>query len=285
MTRISTTSIVMLTMIASPAIADGSNMPARAHDRGPANVELANRNATLAPKADAFLNAVQVYPYSAGTIYKLITAPERITDIALEQGETLVSVASGDTVRWVIGDTSSGNGATKRTHILVKPSLTGLSTNLLITTDRRAYHLALGSTGRTALTGISWSYPEDALLALRRANDAARAAEPIAAGIQVEQLHFNYAISGDAPAWRPLRAFDDGRQTYIEFPATIAVGDAPPLFLVAGKGEAQLVNYRLRDRFYIVDRIFDQAELRFGAGKQQVVRIARTGSNRRRRAS
>ncbi|BBD97428.1 P-type conjugative transfer protein TrbG [Sphingobium amiense] len=285
MTRISSTSIVMLTMIASPAIADGSNMPARAHDRGPANVELANRNATLAPKADAFLNAVQVYPYSAGTIYKLITAPERITDIALEQGETLVSVASGDTVRWVIGDTSSGNGATKRTHILVKPSLTGLSTNLLITTNRRAYHLALISTGRTALTGISWSYPEDALLALRRANDAARAAEPIAAGIQVEQLHFNYAISGDAPAWRPLRAFDDGRQTYIEFPVTIAVGDAPPLFLVAGKGEAQLVNYRLRDRFYIVDRIFDQAELRFGAGKQQVVRITRTATTRRRRAS
>ncbi|HKX77379.1 MAG TPA: TrbG/VirB9 family P-type conjugative transfer protein, partial [Novosphingobium sp.] len=127
--------------------------------------------------------------------------------------------------------------------------------------------------------------PEDALLALRRANDAARAAEPIAAGIQVEQLHFNYAISGDAPAWRPLRAFDDGRQTYIEFPATIAVGDAPPLFLVAGKGEAQLVNYRLRDRFYIVDRIFDRAELRFGTRKQQVVRITRTASTRRRRAS
>lgn len=285
MTRMSTTSIAMLTMMASPAIAEGGNRSAHAQNRGLANVELANRNATLAPKTDGFLNAVQIYPYSAGTIYKLITTPERISDIALEQGEMLVSVASGDTVRWIIGDTSSGNGATKRTHILVKPSLTGLSTNLLITTDRRAYHLTLVSTGRTALTGISWSYPEDALLALRRANDAARAAEPIAAGIQVEQLHFNYAISGDTPTWRPLRAFDDGRQTYIEFPASIVVGDAPPLFLVDGKGEAQLVNYRLRDRFYIIDRIFDQAELRFGAGKQQVVRVTRTATTRRRRAS
>src|SRR3546814_15220259 len=52
--------------------------------------------------------------------------------ISLQQGEMLVSVASGDTVRWVIGDTSSGSGPTKRTHILVKPSLTGLSTNLQI---------------------------------------------------------------------------------------------------------------------------------------------------------
>lgn len=281
----STISFALLTMIASPAIADGGHRSAQAQKHSLANVELANRHATLAPRTDAFLNAVQVYPYSAGTIYKLITAPERITDIALEQGEILVSVASGDTVRWVIGDTSSGNGATKRTHILVKPSLTGLSTNLLITTDRRAYHLALVSTGRTALTGISWSYPEDALLALRRANDAARSAEPIAAGIQVEQLHFNYEISGDTPTWRPVRAFDDGRQTFIEFPASIVVGDAPPLFLVDGKGDAQLVNYRVKDRFYVVDRIFDQAELRLGTKKQQVVRVARTGSTRRRRAS
>src|SRR3546814_18734798 len=80
--------------------------------------------------------------------------------ISLQQGEMLVSVASGDTVRWVIGDTSSGSGPTKRTHILVKPSLTGLSTNILIMTDRRAYHLSLVSPGRTALTGISWSYPD-----------------------------------------------------------------------------------------------------------------------------
>ena len=82
----STISIAMLTMMTSPAIADGGSMLAPAQNRGLANVELANRHATLAPRTDAFLNAVQIYPYSAGTIYKLITAPERITDIALEQG-------------------------------------------------------------------------------------------------------------------------------------------------------------------------------------------------------
>src|SRR3546814_16787656 len=98
----STISFAMLTMIASPAIADGGNMLAPAQNRGLANVELANRNATLGPKSDAFLNAVQIYTYSAGTIYKLITAHERITDIALRQGDMLVSVASGDTVAWGI---------------------------------------------------------------------------------------------------------------------------------------------------------------------------------------
>ena len=98
-------------------------------------------------------------------------------------------------------------------------------------------------------------------------------AAPVAAGLAVDRLHFNYAIRGDKPAWRPLRAFDDGQRTYIKFPASLASGEAPPLFVLGAEGAAELVNYRLYDRFYIVDRIFDSAELRLGLKKQQVVRI------------
>lgn len=82
-----------------------------------------------------------------------------------------------------------------------------------------------------------------------------------------------------------MRAFDDGRHTYIEFPASIAVGEAPPLFLVDERGDAQLVNYRQKGRFYVVDRIFDRAELRLGEKKQQIVKIMRRSIDRRRRAS
>lgn len=240
-----------------------------------ATVAAANRLATIEPAAQGFLNAVQVYPFAEGAIYHVITAPGRVTDIALQPGETLVAVASGDTVRWVIGDTTSGSGTEKRTHVLVKPFSAGLATNLVITTDRRSYHIALTSIPRTAMAALSWTYPQDALIALKRATAVAEAAAPVAAGVAVEQLHFNYAVSGDRPSWRPLRAFDDGRQTFIEFPATLAVGEAPPIFLLDTKGEAQLVNYRVKGRFYVVDRIFDVAELRLGTKNQQVVRISR----------
>lgn len=240
-----------------------------------AQITDANRAATIEPTSAGFVNAVQVYPYSDGAVYRVIAAPERVTDIALQAGEGLVSVASGDTVRWVIGDTTSGAGETKRTHILVKPINAGLATNLVITTDRRSYHIALVSVARTAMTALSWNYPQDTIVALRREAAAAGAAQPVAAGLDVERLQFDYTISGDRPAWRPLRAFDDGRQTFIEFPAALIVGEAPPLFLVNGSGEAQLVNYRVRDRFYIVDRLFDAAELRLGTKKQEIVRIAR----------
>lgn len=242
-----------------------------------ARVAAANRAATLEPQAQGFVNAVQVFPFSEGTIYHVYTAPGAVTDIALQAGENLVAVAAGDTVRWAIGDTTSGTGADKRTHLLVKPFTSGLATNLVVTTDRRSYHLQLAATSHTAMAALSWTYPADQLIALRRAADQAAAAAPVSEGLAVDSLHFNYAISGDAPAWRPLRAFDDGRQTFVEFPASIAVGDAPPLFVVGPSGEAELVNYRVRGRFYVVDQIFDAAELRLGTRKQQVVRIARIG--------
>jgi type IV secretion system protein VirB9 len=242
-----------------------------------AAVRAANAGATVEPRRPDFVNATAIYPFSVGTIYRVYTAPERVTDIALQPGENLVAVASGDTVRWVIGDTSSGTGAEKRVHVLVKPFSAGLGTNLVITTDRRTYHIALTSTAGSAMAALSWSYPQDELLAIQRAQAAAAAAAPIAAGLEIERLNFGYQISGDRPDWRPLRAFDDGRQTFIEFPPSITVGEAPPLFLVKRRGEAQLVNYRLRGRYYVVDRLFEAAELRLGSKRQQVVRISRTG--------
>jgi hypothetical protein len=69
------------------------------------------------PTRAGYINAIQVYPFSDGALYQVYAAPGEITDIALEAGEQLVGsgpVAAGDTVRWIIGDTESGTGATKR---------------------------------------------------------------------------------------------------------------------------------------------------------------------------
>ncbi len=244
-------------------------------------VASANRAALQEPSAMGFLHAVQVYPYSDGALYRLFAAPERITDIVLQPGEALTSVAAGDTARWTVGDTTSGSGPSKRVHVLVKPFAAGLSTNLVITTDRRVYHLQLQATLRTAMAALSWTYPQDEMVSLQRQRDAAEAATPVAAGLAVDQLNFQYAITGDQPAWRPLRAFDDGRQTFIEFSPSLAVGEAPPLFVLSATGEAELVNYRMSGRFYVVDRIFGAAELRLGQKRQAIVRITRKGAQRR----
>src|SRR3546814_19796432 len=89
---------------------------------------------------------------------QVYAAPGWVTDIALQPGENLVAVASGDTARWVIGDTTSGSGEGKQTHVLVKPYSAGLLTNLVITPDRRAYHVRLISTSGNALSSMHWKF-------------------------------------------------------------------------------------------------------------------------------
>ena len=233
-----------------------------------ARVEAANRAATREPSSAGYLNAVQVYPWTDGALYRLYAAPERVSDIALQPGEKLVAVSAGDTVRWVIGDTTSGAGDDARVHVLVKPFAAGLVTNMVITTDRRAYHLALESTDRTAMAAISWTYPQDRLVALRRQNARAEEARPVAENVALNNLRFRYAITGDNPPWRPLRAWDAGNKVYIEFPARLVSSEAPPLFVVGPLGQSQLVNYRVSGNHYIVDRLFGAAELRLGENPQ-----------------
>lgn len=246
-----------------------------------ARVNQANAAARVQPVRDGFINAMQVYPYTSGALYQVYTAVGQITDIALQPGEQLVGsgpVAAGDTVRWIIGDTQSGSGATLQVHILVKPTRADLMTNLVINTNLRTYHMELRSTERTYMASVSWQYPQDQLIALRRQNAQAEAARPVATGVDLANINFRYAIEGDRAPWRPLRAYDDGRQVFIEFPRGIGQGEMPPLFVVGPEGNtSELVNYRVRGNYMIVDRLFAAAELRFGAGDHQKrVRITRT---------
>jgi type IV secretion system protein VirB9 len=242
-------------------------------------VDAANNAARIQPTHAAYIDAMQIYPFSDGALYQVYAAPGEVTDIALEAGEQLVGsgpVAAGDTVRWVIGDTESGTGASKRIHILLKPTQPDVTTNLVINTDRRTYHLELRAALKTYMAAVSWTYPQDQLIALRAQNAAAETVTPVASGVDVNALNFRYRIEGDNPAWRPLRAFDDGKQVFIEFPSGIAQGEMPPLWVVGARGEGQLVNYRVNGTYMIVDRLFAAAELRLGGDPQQIVRIVRT---------
>ncbi|OZB19110.1 MAG: P-type conjugative transfer protein TrbG [Hyphomonas sp. 34-62-18] len=233
--------------------------------------------ALIEPSTQGYVNAIQVYPYTEGALYRLYASPGQVTDIALQPGEALVSVSAGDTVRWVVGDTISGSGASARAHVLVKPISGGIRTNLMIATDRRTYHLELEAVTSGYMAALSWRYPADELAGLtaRNAQAIARESSSIERGLTLERLNFDYRLSGDTPDWTPVRVFDDGRQVYIQMPASIATTDMPPLFVLGERGEAELVNYWVRGDYYVVSRLFRAAELRLGERRQVVVRITR----------
>jgi type IV secretion system protein TrbG len=273
-------SVVRTVQIVQPLPLPGQLQPKPHRGRHPvrppkARVDAANLAALQEPASDGYVNAIQVYPYTEGALYRLYAAPQEVSDIALQPGESLTAISAGDTTRWVVGDTSSGSGATKQVHILAKPFAANLRTNLVITTDRRSYHLQLESTDRTYMAAISWTYPQDGLVSTSTSGGPVHttAADVVPA---LDSLHFDYAISGDNPPWKPVRAFDDGTHVYIEFPRALDQGDAPPLFVKGSDGGSDLVNYRVRGNYYVVDQLFATAELRLGQDHQQVVRIKRT---------
>jgi len=236
-------------------------------------VENANAAARIEPRREGYYNAIQIYPWSEAALYQVYAAPGQITNIALEPGESLTGagpIAAGDTARWIIGDTESGSGLSRRVHILVKPTRPDITTNLVITTDRRIYMLELRAEEKPYMPAVAWAYP--APPPSQRVNIPATPAIPAAA-----TRHYRYGITGDTPPWRPVSVYDDGRRVYVEFPRGIIQGEMPPIFVLGTDGEPQLVNSRIYQNILIVDRIFGAAELRLGSGKQQqTVRIVRT---------
>jgi len=109
---------------------------------------------------------------------------------------------------------------------------------------------------------------------LRRASAVPRVAD-------VANLRFRYRIEGDNPPWRPPQVLDDGSKVYIEFSRGIRQGEMPPLFVIGAEGRAELVNYRVRQNYYVVDRLFAGAELRLGGKGQETVPIVRTDGRAR----
>ncbi|WP_076858440.1 P-type conjugative transfer protein TrbG [Bradyrhizobium mercantei] len=235
-------------------------------------VETANSAARVEPRKRGYFNAAQIYAYSPGALYQVYAAPGQITDIALEEGEQLTGsgpIAAGDTVRWVVGDTESGSGDTRRVHILVKPTRASIETNLVVNTDRRTYLIELRSRERPYMPSVAWYYPETV-----RERSHLVALRPVFP--DPAQRISRYAIEGDSPPWRPLAVYDDGRKVYVEFPQGIVQGEMPPLFVIGPDGKTELVNYRAHGNVLIVDRLFAAAELRLGGEHQQKVRLVRT---------
>ncbi len=252
-----------------------------------ANVESivseANKAATQGPARETYFNAITQYSFEPGTLYQVYAAPMRITDIALEPGEKVIGQpAAGDVVRWVLAIGKSVAGGLEQSHVYLKPTRADLETNLAINTDRRSYMLELRSYPDTYMAAVQWRYPQEemARLAEQTAESAAERANT-APVVSLDALNFNYVIQVEKgePGWVPVQVFDDGRRTFIRFPVAMLVREAPALFVLRNK-ETQLVNYRVKNDFYVVDRLVDQAELRVGQQDQEIVRITRSEKGR-----
>ncbi|GLQ51165.1 P-type conjugative transfer protein TrbG [Dyella flava] len=221
-----------------------------------------------------------------GTEPSIVCAVMQVCDVALQPGEQVSSVNLGDSVRWLVEPAVSGAGANAIQHLIIKPLDVGLETSLVVTTDRRTYHMRLRSHRTEYMASVAFSYPEVAAAqwaALQRAQATERKVNTLpTTGEYLGDLDFNYKLRGAAP-WKPVRVYNDGTKTIIEMPKAMSQTEAPTLLAIRDSGSAfkkdeqVMVNYRLQGSRYIVDTVIDKAVLIAGVGSsQQKVMIERS---------
>jgi type IV secretion system protein VirB9 len=231
-------------------------------------------------------NAVR-YPYGH-SVPTLQCAPLRVCAIELEDGEVVLDSVTGDSERWIVGRALAG-GRGQTPLLVVKPTACDLTTNLVVTTDRRIYQVVLNSRAckdsedssnpRVAYTPLlAFYYPDDLVHTWASAQELARkealrdreSRTPLAGAVPLGALNFAYRLSpsGRFP-WLPEVVFDDGVHTYIRIPQDRHIAETPVLFVLKDGRATDLLNFAVRPPYYIADRVLDRAALVIGSGRDQ----------------
>ncbi len=206
-------------------------------------------------------------------------SPFELSVITLEAGEWVTNVSSGDPMRWSYSLAYSGKEK-RRAHVMVKPALPNISTDLVIMTDKRFYTIKLVSRQSPHyFRDVRFWYPEDLQQSLNQASNTKRnqlmEGAPLNESdnaIDPRHLNFDYKIRApffsQQPSWTPIRIFDDGRHTFIEFNDQMKKANLPALF-VQCHHQMQMANYRFNAPYFVIDQVFSKALLISGAGKHQ----------------
>ena len=293
----------------------------RPQDKKAAEIAKKQENDKNAPMPTAGVNGGVQFRFGS-ILPRILCKPLRVTDVELEPGENIVNAPFiGDSVNWSVLPSASGSGENMTYHIIIKPNMPDLNTNLIVHTDRRTYQLDLVSSNENYTPHVTFTYPDtennnsswenffvsfgsndprkrlikqeqevygtplpagrptEPTAAKRGYKNSRRATAPIVATPKESaNLNFDYRISPKKKGieWTPLRVYDNGLKTFIDMPDNLMSIEAPVFMLLSPAGSREMVNYRLVDRTYVIDRLIKRGVLITGTGRDaQEVVIAR----------
>ncbi|SDD57190.1 type IV secretion system protein VirB9 [Cupriavidus sp. YR651] len=215
-----------------------------------------------------------VFSYSRDQIFRVLSAPLKVTTIEFPDGEQIVGEpAWGENVRWDY-DTDGAN------HLYVKPQAPGLVNTLSVNTNKRSYEFTLVSSplGGIFYQKVRFRIPASVSAKVKARGDAqgedAKPADvegrsPDTVGVSPERLNFAYSISGSA-SFKPETVFDDGKALWLRLP-TAALQNWP-VALVKDGSDYVVVNAIRRGGYLVVQRIADTVVLRSGDDEVKIER-------------
>lgn len=213
------------------------------------------------------------FAYGPQQIYKIYCKIGYLTDLEFQKGEKITYVGGGDTAQWLIDKAD----VAQTPHLYVKPIANNVATNIIVNTDKGHVYQILLNSGSWYNPMISWNYGNEDIVNAKIANNDYNDDEVYLAGktlnVRPENINFSYKIKakkGNLPKWAPVSVFDDGKKTYIKFNN---FGEKLPVLFIKEKNMKDVVwaNYRMKNNMFIVDKIFDEAQLQISNADKDII--------------
>lgn len=199
---------------------------------------------------------IRTVRYSPNEVYQFLGHYGYQSAIEFELNEKILTVSVGDSTAWQLNP--SGN------RLFLKPIDQNALTNMTIITDKRTYLFELHAEetkdirDKNLVFSYRFVYPQADSSALDYSiTDSVPDIER-----DPEKYNFAYSIRGSSVV-EPIRIFDDGQFTYFEFRDKNA--ELPAFFNIDSAGNEEVINFRKRGNYIVVERVSSRFTLRRGA--------------------
>ncbi|MCC6611681.1 MAG: P-type conjugative transfer protein VirB9 [Burkholderiales bacterium] len=192
--------------------------------------------------------------YRDSEVYKIVASYGFQTTIEFSEKETVETISIGDSIAWQV--VPAGH------RVFLKPQEQNAVTNMTVVTSLRPYYFELGAKKNSNPASVTFllrfTYPDASPTVLGVRSTSRPATVPAR---KPSDYNFNYTLTGSREI-APLRVFDDGEFTYMQFKA---LTDLPAIFLVGKDKQESVVNYRVEGPYVVIERIANQFSLRHGS--------------------
>lgn len=199
---------------------------------------------------------IQYVNYSSNDVVLVHGAIGVATQIILEPDEQVMEMASGFSDGWEIVD--------KRNNIYLKPKQEKANTNLVVTTNKRSYAFDLtANRAKQPTYRLAFRYPDTMHKLSSEQINASMVENNFYRAEITKEKNLNYTMQPNkfANEILPIRAFDDGRFTYIKFAPN---SEYPVIYKVGNDKQETIVNTHIQDGYLVIHGIYQTLALRAG---------------------
>lgn len=217
--------------------------------------------AELVPPRGTVDPRVRVVPYDPDQVLRVRGYVGYHVHFQFAEGEEFINLAAGDSKALDVG--------AERNNLSIKPLAAKVTTNLTIITNRRVYYVDYTATAEApnpakgdVVYSIRFIYPQEEAKRAAAALEQQRTNQRLAAvGTDPQRpRNLNYWYCG-ASAIRPIRAYDDGVQTRLQFGAR---SEFPVMFVKNDDDSESVINFTVEADEVVIHRVARRWVLRRG---------------------